>query len=1421
MNALIESVGCAKRASNFGNDLSDSVCLAYLVAAVDGTAAALEEVQLALKESDYERRAELVLQSAERIGCRQFASPQDIVAGTKNLNLAFVAVLYNAQKAGRDQANEERRRREVAERAQENFEAQLRRYRTDLDETRKQRDSSKEQLQHVQTDLSAARQQVRSLEAANEKLREKFDALEIELQKLRQLESERDRQLQSSDDMTRNLRSELNAARDLARSLESRNAELRDANRELEATRDVQSQQLDLLRDRLRSVEDQAVATQAQARDQISQLQQEVQVIRQQAKQNESQSEEFKQRMCLQEREVITERLRAEELERKVRILEDSQRSIQNDLQASRDLVRTLENKNGDLRLQLRNAEACNENSARSAGTLEDRLRQLEDVERSLNAELNSSRKLSAEFEQANAALREQVKQLNSRLDDAERRSREQEHRNKINEERLHQFETEKREAQDQAQHANAKVQRLQDRLNELEDAQNNLKNASSRDSDTEQQVLSLREELSRLRLAKDAEISKVQARLAGKEHELVQAANDLINIRDNARAQASEQEERIRHMESELTLLKDQIRNYEQQKNILADEAGETERRLQELNARAAQAEAERVQLKQQLKQTKEEASKARLEREVVASELQSRVSALEEELSLAKKELTLATEQSRVKIESIETARDALVTKLNNQLMEREKAANAASQAATQTYAALNRETQSLRSRAEKAEDLVAQLRNELEDERHDAINKSEALSKELQSAKADASTARDEVKSLQAAVAEHRESIRSLQKTLACLEQDAKAFTSIGTDDAQLRSELFEARQANARLDEQLDSRTRENEQLRMEHSRITQALREDLALSRKAAEDAQSDVVRVRSELGELQKKYQADITNLSKVEQRLSTSLAELNSLPIHSNIEKELDTLKTENNNLRDEISRIRNEQRERADEENRLAEELNKARQKASDFERIAKDTIAQFEVSRKRNDELSRSVDTLFEENISLQKTSKQLERDRLDFAEKGDSLRQQIANLERINVALMNQRSILIRDEHQADLARVENALNLLKAEFGHVIDMKDSTRVDGDFVKCITRKFKEIDQKASKASKDLEDLKASIETLNDENSSLRKKKEEMEQELRQSRDELRRQIAASAQYLDREANIDNSSDHKSIINVRSAQEPADASAGRVKDTVHKAMKAMDALRDENLKLKRKVEALEETECLLKEQLSTHNSEEIQRGNAILKEKLLALERLSGQLLAQRTILIKENGALSPKATSEDGDQQQQQVDILDALLQENATLKLELQLHQKREDELNRVLVQSESNLNDLSRSDAKMVEVKKQIDRARLTTASSINLVVSLKKENKKLREKLQISEEIEVRLRDIALEEKRQLQEKLSETEKKVNALLAQRNLLIEEREKLSSSTSLDKLSGSLNSAHQLSAPNRPPPNIPRNLKKE
>uniref|UniRef100_A0AAX7SP58 Lymphocyte cytosolic plastin 1 n=1 Tax=Astatotilapia calliptera TaxID=8154 RepID=A0AAX7SP58_ASTCA len=78
-NYHLEEAGCGK-INNFNNDI---------------------------KEKDDLKRAELMLDQADRLGCRQFVMPTDVVRGNPKLNLAFVANLFNKYPALKKPENQD------------------------------------------------------------------------------------------------------------------------------------------------------------------------------------------------------------------------------------------------------------------------------------------------------------------------------------------------------------------------------------------------------------------------------------------------------------------------------------------------------------------------------------------------------------------------------------------------------------------------------------------------------------------------------------------------------------------------------------------------------------------------------------------------------------------------------------------------------------------------------------------------------------------------------------------------------------------------------------------------------------------------------------------------------------------------------------------------------------------------------------------------------------------------------------------------------------------------------------------------------------------------------------------------------------------------------------------------------------------
>ncbi|MEQ2187480.1 Plastin-3 [Goodea atripinnis] len=90
--------------SNFSGDIKDSKAYFHLLEQIapDGSKEGVPRIEIdmtGLYEKDLKKRAECLLKQAERLGCRQFVTANDIVTGNTKLNLAFVATLFNKHPA--------------------------------------------------------------------------------------------------------------------------------------------------------------------------------------------------------------------------------------------------------------------------------------------------------------------------------------------------------------------------------------------------------------------------------------------------------------------------------------------------------------------------------------------------------------------------------------------------------------------------------------------------------------------------------------------------------------------------------------------------------------------------------------------------------------------------------------------------------------------------------------------------------------------------------------------------------------------------------------------------------------------------------------------------------------------------------------------------------------------------------------------------------------------------------------------------------------------------------------------------------------------------------------------------------------------------------------------------------------------------
>ncbi|KAI9354916.1 fimbrin [Pilaira anomala] len=94
-NYHLKAAGWERRVNNFSKDISDGENYTVLLSQI-----APESCSRApLQEPDLLKRAELVLQNADKIGCRKYLTAKAMVGGNPKLNLAFVAHLFNTHPA--------------------------------------------------------------------------------------------------------------------------------------------------------------------------------------------------------------------------------------------------------------------------------------------------------------------------------------------------------------------------------------------------------------------------------------------------------------------------------------------------------------------------------------------------------------------------------------------------------------------------------------------------------------------------------------------------------------------------------------------------------------------------------------------------------------------------------------------------------------------------------------------------------------------------------------------------------------------------------------------------------------------------------------------------------------------------------------------------------------------------------------------------------------------------------------------------------------------------------------------------------------------------------------------------------------------------------------------------------------------------
>uniref|UniRef100_A0A671TRE4 Lymphocyte cytosolic protein 1 (L-plastin) n=1 Tax=Sparus aurata TaxID=8175 RepID=A0A671TRE4_SPAAU len=110
-NYHLEEAGAGK-INNFSSDIKDSKAYYNLLnqVAPKGDEEGIPPIAVdmsGLREKEDLKRAECMLDQADRLGCRQFVMPTDVVRGNPKLNLAFVANLFNKYPALKKPENQD------------------------------------------------------------------------------------------------------------------------------------------------------------------------------------------------------------------------------------------------------------------------------------------------------------------------------------------------------------------------------------------------------------------------------------------------------------------------------------------------------------------------------------------------------------------------------------------------------------------------------------------------------------------------------------------------------------------------------------------------------------------------------------------------------------------------------------------------------------------------------------------------------------------------------------------------------------------------------------------------------------------------------------------------------------------------------------------------------------------------------------------------------------------------------------------------------------------------------------------------------------------------------------------------------------------------------------------------------------------
>ncbi|KAL6069139.1 phospholipid scramblase 1 [Balamuthia mandrillaris] len=177
-NYHLTNAGHKGNVSNWSSDLKDGKKFIVLLSQLDKEKITGEDMESALSASSDLNRAGMVVEFAERIGCKEFVTPKTIVEGNPRLNLAFVATLFNKYPHMGPSPEE------LAKARVQELESELKETTESLASTKQQQHTLSEELTKLQKDFNSKDEQLQEVSRKLENILTERERLQQHVEEL-------------------------------------------------------------------------------------------------------------------------------------------------------------------------------------------------------------------------------------------------------------------------------------------------------------------------------------------------------------------------------------------------------------------------------------------------------------------------------------------------------------------------------------------------------------------------------------------------------------------------------------------------------------------------------------------------------------------------------------------------------------------------------------------------------------------------------------------------------------------------------------------------------------------------------------------------------------------------------------------------------------------------------------------------------------------------------------------------------------------------------------------------------------------------------------------------------------------------------------------------------------------------------------